>query len=202
MRITLRNDFEISSVLTALDQIGGVSLTIVPDEVRTYLLTEALTYQYQPREKIVGPAKVRQDLSGTDNLPSDSPFMTLRDIWQNLLTDKLSGLVEREKLFRVPLYFNELSLQRYEIGSQGITPHLDSKGSINLICIFTLTGLCRFCVCRDRQGSNPIELDASPGTVILLRAPGFLHSDARPFHFLTDIQGPRISLGLRQEAKF
>ena len=42
------------------------------------------------------------------------------------------------------------------------------------------------------------EIDNAPGTVVFLRAPGFLGSDERPFHTITEIGAPRVSFGLRK----
>lgn len=199
MQIGLHKNFDIKSVVADLDTIGGTSFALLPEGTRQYLTSHALRYEYRKREMIVGPANVRQDLSGVDIFSPDSPFCILRDAWEDLLNQKLGELPGGDSVFDVPIHFNDLSLQRYEVGSLGISPHLDSKTSINLICVFTLVGHCRFCICEDRDRTNPVELNAAPGNVILLRAPGFCQSDKRPFHFVTDIEGPRISFGLRQQ---
>jgi len=91
-------------------------------------------------------------------------------------------------------------LQRYEEESIGITPHKDGLSYISLVCVFVIGGQGNFYVCSDRSGNNPIEIDASPGNVILMRAPGFLGSeDGRPFHYVTNIREPRYTFGLRQK---
>ncbi len=190
-------DFNIRSVVNRLAKVGGTSFPVLPDDLLEYLLSIALLCHYIQRERVVGVNKVHQDLSGVDEFPPGSPFYTFRDEWQSLFLEKLRELPEN--IFADPLCFTELSLQLYEVGSQGITPHMDGQKYINLVCIFTLTGNCRFSVCKDRDGKGAIALDSSPGNVILLRAPGFLKSEYRPFHVVTDIQGPRISFGLRQK---
>lgn len=200
MLMELRDDFEMQSVVTQLDTVGGASFPALPDTLRSSLLETALEYTFVKREEVVGPAKVRQDLSAADVFPPESPLLSLRDAWQSLLKRKLSELPERD-LFSSPLQLNDLSIQRYEVGSKGITPHMDAKSCINLVSVFVLTGNCQFGICQDRSGTNPIALDARPGNVLLLRAPGFRGSDFRPFHFVTDIQGPRITVGIRQETK-
>lgn len=94
-----------------------------------------------------------------------------------------------------------MSLQLYEEGSIGITPHMDGKSVANLICIVILTGESKFALCEDREGSNPKYLDTTPGNVIFMRAPGYRRSDHRPFHFVTDITSRRIVVGIRQVVK-
>ena len=198
MQIVLKAEFDAERIIEELTQRGGTSFPLLDERTRQYLTNAALAYSYTKREMVVGKFKVRQDLSGTEITSSESPFFVLRDMWQSLLLEKINQHMKNRPLFTTPLSFNELSLQRYEVGSQGITPHLDQQSCINLICIIVLCGNCRFCVCKDREGDDPFQLDAQPGNAILLRAPGFLGEDYRPFHFLTDIVGPRISFGMRQ----
>jgi hypothetical protein len=100
--------------------------------------------------------------------------------------------------FSTRLQFTELVLQRYEPGQLGISPHRDSLRAMNLIALVNLGGQAEFYRCDDRQGTNAVLLDTSPGNVIFLRAPGFLNTSVRPFHFLTNIRSTRYSLGLRQ----
>lgn len=157
---------------------------------RRKLLIEALSYPYKEREKVVGQYKVRQELSAFDEFPANSQFFDLRDQFQILLEEKL----------RKALNFNDLSLQKYKPFSLGITPHMDGRSIINLVCVFVLKGNGRFCLCEDRDGKNAIELDSTPGNVILMSAPGFNGANFRPFHFVSDIKDLRITFGLRQKA--
>ncbi|NBD31549.1 MAG: hypothetical protein GVY17_00885 [Cyanobacteria bacterium] len=58
-----------------------------------------------------------------------------------------------------------------------------------------------------RAGNNPIEIEATVGNVLLMRASGFkgidnclVHQDEiRPFDFITNIPIQRYTLALRQE---
>lgn len=201
MHFALNTGFDIASVRTQLEMMGGVSLPMLCARDRSELLAEALTYQYVKRPFVVGAARVQQDMSGVDTLRTDSAFFALRDDWQALWEHKFRELPDAASLFSTSVHFNELSLQRYEPGSRGITPHRDSSRNINLICIFTLTGHSRFGLCEDRQGTKVIAfLDDAPGNVILLRARGFNTPRVQPFHFLTDTPELRISFGLRQVA--
>ena len=91
-----------------------------------------------------------------------------------------------------------MMIQRYRRGSFGITPHRDGLRYVNLVSLFTLCGQARFGLCADRAGHGSREIDASPGTVILMRAPGFLGTHQRPFHYVADVCEERYSFGLRQ----
>jgi len=102
--------------------------------------------------------------------------------------------------FETALDFNSMVLQRYEEGSIGITPHRDGLSFINLVCVFAIGGKGSFYVCSDRSGKDSIEIDASPGNVIFMRAPGLLGSeDERPFHYVAGIRETRYTFGLRQK---
>ena len=101
--------------------------------------------------------------------------------------------------FATRLNFNALVLQKYDQGSLGITPHRDQLSYINLVCVFMIAGQGRFCICADRSGNNAQAIDATPGRVILMRALGLLGATTRPFHYVTDIQAPRYTFGLRQQ---
>ncbi len=206
MAIALRTNFDIRQVIGDLDIVGGSSFPALTQPTCEQLVAEAMTYQFTPRQRKFEKSKVFQEVSGFDDFPSTSLFFAIRDCWQRILAEKFSDPLIQSPVFCTPLQFNELSLQRYEVGSWGITPHLDPASCINLICLFTLVGNCRFAICTDRDSHRykdrvdrcSIELDARPGNVILLRAPGYRGSLFRPLHMVTDIKGPRISFGLRQ----
>ncbi len=199
MRFSLNTDFDITTAVTELQETGGVSIPMLGEQERLFLLEEALAYPYLKRPEIVGKAKVRQDFYGIEAFRSDSAFFALREDWTELFNSKLQEIGLLESLFETPLSFNELALQRYERGSFGITPHRDSSCNINLICVFNLVGHSKFGLCDDREGTKNISwLDDQPGNIILLRSPGFKAPQVQPFHFLRDIPELRISFGIRQ----
>ena len=134
--------------------------------------------------------EVRGEFSGA------SFFRGLARRFQALVETAAAGLGER--LFATPLRFDDLVLQRYRVGELGITPHRDGLRYVNLAALFTLSGEARFGLCASRDGARATEIDAAPGTVILLRAPGFRGGSERPFHFVSDIRARRYSFGLRQ----
>jgi dihydroneopterin aldolase len=192
-------DFDIREVIDALDTHNGISIPILSEEYRKQLLSEAETYMYIQQPEYVGPANVREQLSSIKRFHPASLFKQLQDDFQKLFTRKLLELPKYP--FEQQLNFNETSLQKYEQGSIGITPHMDGKSVINLICVFVIVGKARFAFCDDREGNNPRDLATTPGNVILFRAPGYRGSDFRPFHFVTDVTERRIVFGLRQTLK-
>lgn len=192
---------DIRVIIRTLDDRGAVSVFMLPPTARALLLAEAQECTYTPQPAVVGPHGVRQELSSCDVFRRRSLFYQLRDTFQGILTAALTTIPHDDHPFDAPLAFNDLVLQRYAPGPLGISPHRDGKSFVNLVAIFPLCGKAGFCLCRDREGNDAVELDSRPGTVILLRAPGFrgATADDRPFHFVADITEERISFTLRQK---
>jgi len=190
-------DFDITDVICELVEHGAVSLPMIPEIRRGELLDEAQTYTYEDQPEIVGGGLVREELSSVTEFPDNSLFWRLKNDFTELFTRKISTLKVKD-LFSTSLLFNDMSLQRYRVGSIGITPHKDGKSRINLICVFILTGQAEFAICDDRSGSNARFLDTMAGNLIILRGPGFLNSEVQPFHFVRNITHERIVFGLRQ----
>lgn len=101
--------------------------------------------------------------------------------------------------FESELNLNSSELIRYRKGSSGITPHRDGLNFRNLVCVFNISGKGRFFICSDRSGNNSVEFDSTPGNVVMMRAPGFMGSYERPFHFVEDISEERYVFVLRQK---
>lgn len=181
------------NVMKSIKDNGAASFAILPEAYRIALLDEAGIYDYVYQDEIVGPAKVREQLSTCKSLFSGSLFLRLRDEFQEAIIKALPG-----DPFNRPLSLNELVLQKYEKDSIGITPHRDFLQNINLICIFILAGKGNFWLCDDRNGTNAKMLCTTPGNVIVMRGPGFLGSDFRPFHSISDITEKRIVCAMRQ----
>ena len=196
----LPRNLDTASILKDLSSLGATSIRLLDEDFRVALLKEAQDYTYEPEDEIVGSGGrvVRQQLSSFEDFPKDSAYILLKNSFQDLLEERLARLGTYP--FEMALGFNSMVLQRYEEGSIGITPHRDGLSYINLVCVFVIGGQGSFYVCSDRSGNDSIEIDASPGNVIFMRAPGFLGSeDNRPFHYVTDIREPRYTFGLRQK---
>lgn len=192
---------DIRRILRALEDRGGISVLMLPHDTREALLAEAREYPYVPQPRVVGPYRVRQELASCDAFKRRSLCAELRDQFQRILSSALATIPRDDYPWATPLAFNDMLLQRYLPGPLGISPHRDFATMVNLVAIFTLCGTARFCLCRDREGNDPVELESRPGTVILLRAPGFQNTtaDDRPFHFVDHITEERISFALRQK---
>lgn len=147
----------------------------------------------------MGKHHVRQDLSAFRAFPPESPFLRLRDTIASLLNAEFATLCRYP--FSTPLHLDDLVLQRYPKGSSGISPHKDGLSMGNLVCVLVLAGTGDFTLCDDREGSNPRVIQAPPGHMILMRAPGFLGKNEQPFHFLANITKERCTFGLRQRIR-
>lgn len=168
----------------------------------TSLLTAAAERcPYEPEVKTVGKADriVATEYSACEQVTQISLYAEFQQAFQALLDESFQKIEPYP--FSSKLAFNALVLQRYEPGQLGITPHRDSLRAVNLIAIVNLSGVAEFYRCDDRQGANAVQLDTTPGNVIFLRAPGFLSTVVRPFHFVTGIRSIRYSLGLRQRVE-
>jgi hypothetical protein len=195
-----RRNIDVDSIVKELSSLGATSARMLDEDFRVALLKEAQDYNYEPEDEVVGIGDrvVRQQVSSFEDFPEDSGYVLLKNAFQDLLEQCLVQLGTYP--FEMVLSFNSMVLQRYEEGSIGITPHRDGLSYINLVCVFIIGGKGSFYICSDRSGNDSIEIDASPGNVILMRAPGFLGSDdGRPFHYVTDIQESRYTFGLRQK---
>jgi len=194
------SDLDIDQIIETLSSVGATSVGILDEDFRLTLLREAETYVYQPEAEVVGSGDrvVRQQVSSFSGFSEESKFVLLKNSFQALLERCLAG--SGSYPFRTALSFDSMVLQRYEENSIGITPHKDGLRFVNLVCVFVIGGQGRFYVCSDRSGSDAREIDASPGNVILMRAPGLFSSeDNRPFHYVTDIRETRYTFGLRQK---
>ena len=197
--IFLPDYFDIHRILEKLSTGGATSVKILNEGFRKSLLEEAECYTYKSEDEVVGTGDriVRQQMSSFEDFPYDSKCNLLKHSFQSFLDNYLTLI--RPYPFETKLAFNSIVLQKYERGSIGITPHRDGLSYINLVCLFVIEGQGRFFTCSDRSGRDSVEIDASPGNVILVRAPGFLFSKERPFHYVNNIQERRYVFGLRQK---
>jgi alkylated DNA repair dioxygenase AlkB len=94
---------------------------------------------------------------------------------------------------------NDIAAMRYSPGSLGITPHRDGKRYRLLIAIFTIEGSAPFTLCADRDGDTIEQWKTTPGSLILMRGPGFNGAeDGRAFHTVAGpAAGTRTSLTFR-----
>ena len=189
--------FHIESVLEQLIREGGVSFPLITETYRKKLLIEAKSLKYIERPKVVGKGLVHEDLEVAEIFPDESVLAEFKQKFEEILYWKLSHTPLSP--FQNAINFNEMRVQHYYPDSIGITTHRDGASYHNLIAILVLEGKSKFALAENRAGDNPRYLDATPGTIILMRAPGFLGSSYRPFHFVTDIHTDRYILGMGQK---
>lgn len=191
----------VDEIVRGLAQNDVFSLPLLRDSFRRELLAEAESAHFRPARESIGEGNriVYQRMEVCDRFSEGSGFIELRDDFQALWDASFVGIPNYP--FESPVDFNDLMLQRYAPGEVGITPHRDRSGYRNVICLFVLAGRGRFGVCEDRGGKDSRDISNAPGEVILTRAPGFLGSCARPFHFVREIVEPRYVFGLRHRRR-
>jgi len=154
-----------------------------------------------------GARQVTQDFELTDSIPARGLLRDLATQLDDLSVEALawptraptSAIAPALPLAQAPR-FNDIVVQRYATGSSGISPHRDHLRYTGLVALITVSGRARLFTCADRSGRDPREVDIAPGRLVLLPAPGFANSAERPFHFLTQVESRRVSLGLRQDS--
>lgn len=178
---------------------GGAFVPEVLDEpLRGRLLGETAHGPFERLSERVGPYGVRQQAEhfviSEDELTT---FPAVRRLRRALL-DTLRGHAELGCWCP-----NEAAVQRYEPRSTGISPHRDGKRHRYLVAVFTLDGAAPFALCSDREGTVTRQWRAEPGSMVLLRGPGFDGAeDGRPLHTVgPPTSGPRTSLTLRHNSR-
>ncbi|MBD0337144.1 MAG: hypothetical protein ICV62_16775 [Cyanobacteria bacterium Co-bin13] len=193
--------FDLPGILTDLAAVGAVSVPLLTDAATQALHQAAASCDYTLEQSVYGTRdrRVKTDYGSFELTAETGLLAEFQQAFQALLDRSLAQL--ETDPFSTPFCWNAAVLQRYTPGQLGITPHRDSLWAINLIALINLGGQAEFYRCDDRQGTGAVQLDTTPGNVIFLRAPGFLNSQVRPFHFLTNIRSTRYSLGLRQRSE-
>ena len=196
----LTDEQALAAAIARLPVEDAVALPLLGDDARQPLLEAAKRMPYRPARPLVGEGArlVRQDFELSVTFPDDSPFPRFAAAMEGLLRRALSRL---SPPLLTELQLNDLIVQHYQPGSQGITPHRDHVRYEGLVALVNLAGRARFCVCADRSGHDARELDDGPGVLLLMRAPGFADRRDRPFHFLKDVSEERYSLGLRHDVR-
>ncbi len=192
---------ELAGALARLDTAHAVSLPLLGARARRRLIGSTTRLPYRPAVPVVGAGAnaVRQDFELCMAIPERSLLRAFAAALEALLNAALDRL-EPRPLAR-PLHLNDLVVQRYPKGSLGITAHRDHLRYQNLVALVTLSGAARFRLCDDRAGRGARELPCPPGSLLLMRAPGFGGQGDRPFHFLDRVTRSRLSLGLRHDAR-
>ena len=187
------DQFDPRQIIGTLSAQGAMSVPLLREDFRLTLLEEARSSTYATEPDVIGSGEeeVHQQVSSRCVIGEGSAYALLRQAFHTVCEEAFSSLAPYP--FTTPLRLMELRLQKYAPGSSGITAHRDGSCFCNLVCVFLIGGSGRFVVCADRSGRDARDLDATPGRLLLLRAPGFLGSEERPFHYLTEIGEERYT---------
>lgn len=192
---------QLAEALACLAAEDAVSLPFLSPGSCGPLIEAAMALPYRDATPIVGTdeQRVHQNFELTVQLPPDSLFHRLAKALERL-TERALGHIDPPPLAG-PVRLDDMIIQRYPVGSAGITPHRDHIRYRDLVAIVTLSGHARFFICADRSGRDAREIPIRPGSLLLMRAPGFAGLEDRPFHMLSDVTEERLSLGLRHDVR-
>ncbi len=192
---------ELAAALARLEAEDAVSLPLLGTRARRRLIGATSRLRYRPATPTIGAGAnaVRQEFELCMTIPESSLLRAFAAALERLLNAAL-GRLEPAPLAR-PLRFDDLIVQHYPKGALGITAHRDHIRYEDLVALVPLSGTARFCLCADRAGRDARELPSPPGSLLLMRAPGFGGRHDRPFHFLDRVTRSRLSLGLRRDAR-
>jgi hypothetical protein len=191
----------IARCLARLAQEDACSLELLSQRGCAALLAAGAALSYRPAMAVVGKGdrRVYQDFEICMPVPDGSLFHDCRDALERRLARALHEMPD-PPLARPPR-LNDLVVQHYPAGSRGITAHRDHVRYRDLVAVVTLAGRARFFVSPTRSGEDAREVPVPPGSLVLMRAPGFAGRDDRPFHLLTDVTEERVCLGLRHDVR-
>jgi len=192
---------ELAVALCGMAAEDAVALPLLGPAERGPLVEAAGRLSYRPARPMIGEGDrtVRQDFALCMTIGPGSPFHALAAALERAVAGALARLSPPP--LAAPPRFNDLIVQRYHAGSLGITPHRDHIRYRDLVAIVTLAGRARFFLCADRSGCHAREVPIPPGSLLLMRAPGFGGLRDRPFHMLSDVTETRIALGLRHDVE-
>jgi hypothetical protein len=191
----------LAASLARLEAEDAAALPLLSSQGCQALLAASESLSYRPAKPVIGAGEraVYQDFEICMPVPQGSLFHACAEAVQQLLPLALAELDEPPLAAAPPL--NDLVVQRYAPGSRGITPHRDHVRYRDLVAIVTLAGQARFFVCRERSGTDAREVAIPPGSLLLMRAPGFAGRSDRPFHFLSDVTSTRVCVGIRHDVE-
>jgi hypothetical protein len=186
---------------TPLGQVAQTGVAFIScalnEEFREALLQEVVGGPFIALPEQMGPKAVRQQAEAFDVYGDRTAYpliCALRDDLVGLTRNHGSGIAGLDKWLP-----DQAAVQRYQPGTQGISPHLDGRRYRYLVAIFTVTGSAHFALCANRAGTVLSGWQADAGSLILIRGPGLAGiADGRPLH---TVEGPhkvaRISVTYR-----
>jgi len=192
---------DMAEALTRVAREDAVSLPLLGPQACRDLVEAAGRLPFRRATPVIGEGDkaVHQDFDLCYSIPPGSPFHGVAENLERLVARALAET--NVPLLTAPPLFNDLIVQRYAAGCAGISPHRDHIRYEDLVIVIPLCGAARFYVCAGRDGREPREIPAPVGSAVLMRAPGFGGSRARPFHTVNEIAADRLSFGLRHDVR-
>jgi hypothetical protein len=192
----------LDNVVLSLMRIGAVAVPLLTKGEVAQLNEEARTLSFVQRHD--APSGVIQNFSAVDQFSDSSYFITVAGVVSGMLNRAFS----KYSLFPEPINFTDLSLQQYPVSAPdchyAISPHRDSKSSINLVAVILLGGQAPFYICDGRDGENSRLIPVKVGEMILMRGHRFGEPRKvelqRPMHYVGRVTQERLTFGLRQTA--
>lgn len=190
----------LAAAMARLRSEDATALPVLADRARQRLAAEAARLTFRRARPIVGNGEraVYQDFELTFDICRDGALARAAAALERLIN---AGLARMRPPPCPPVSFNDRVVQRYAPGCRGITPHRDHLRYVSLVAILVMAGRGCFRLCADRSGRGAREVPAPPGSLLLMRAPGFAGGDRRPFHMLDEVTAERLTLGLRQDIR-
>ncbi|NIA70119.1 hypothetical protein HBA54_16050 [Pelagibius litoralis] len=191
----------LAEAIARLPAEDAVSLPLLGGDTVQGLLDESSTLTYRPATPVIGAGERRvwQDCEVSCAVPREGALGACARRLQDAFHEAFALLSPTPLAERFDI--NDLIVQRYPKGSGGITPHRDHIAYRGLISVITLSGICRFAVCRDRSAAEARPVPAPVGWLVLMRGPGLYGLEDRPFHFVDRFTEPRISVGFRHDRR-
>ncbi len=189
---------QLSSALGRLPAEQSLAVPCLDEHERQTLVSLVDSLTYQSASPVMGGATtpVYQDFELCYDIPPDHQLWELARYLEKRIatTIKKAGLQGHDAL-----QFNDLIVQNYPPGCQGITPHRDHVRYRIVVAIFLLTGDGNFCTCDDRKGVGAKTIPAVPGNLLLMTAPGLVEEKPGPLHFVNGVTRRRRTIGLRYD---
>ena len=189
---------QLISALGRLPAEQSLAVPCLDERQRQALVSLVDSLTYRSAKPVMGGATtpVYQDFELCYDIPPNHQLWELARYLEKRIatTIKISGLQGHDAL-----QFNDLIVQNYPPGCQGITPHRDHVRYRIIVAIFLLSGDGNFCTCDDRSGTGAKTIPAVPGDLLLMSAPGLVEEESGPLHFVNGVTRRRRTIGLRYD---
>lgn len=190
----------LARAIVRLEHEDALAVPWLDRAARVALVETTRALPFRKARPLVGEGErvVHQDFDICMPVPEGHALHTLRCASERALQEALAAL--GPTVLGEPFLLNDLVVQRYPPRSAGITPHRDHLRYVGLVAIVLLAGDGAFSVCDDRGGAGERAIEALPGDLILMRAPGLFGRRDRPFHQMKAVTRERITVGLRHDS--